>query len=87
MSDAEKKLRELIPNIKVMMDDPSLREFHPALEKMLAGCEAPELNNVDDVIETFSRNDAAYNIRAISEALCGGGKASFSHTSKKWYEE
>ena len=70
MSDAKKLFENLIPNIKEMLEDPSIREFHPVLEKILAGCEDPSLNNVDDVIKTFDQNDAAYHIRQISDAMC-----------------
>ena len=71
MSYAEKELfGNMIPSIKEMLDDPSIQEFHPTLEKILAGCEDPSLNNVDDVIKTFDQNDAAYHIRQISDVLC-----------------
>ena len=81
MSNAEKKLFEgMIPEIKEMLEDPAMREFHPVLKQMLAGCEVPDFDNISDVIETFTENDANYVCRKLSEATCE--HASFSHTRR-----
>lgn len=67
MSDDE-KLKQLIPNIKEMLEDPDIYEFQPVLREILSGCETPDFNNISDVVEEFCNNDAEHIFRKLSEA-------------------
>ena len=83
MSDAEKRLHDLIPELQEMIKDPCLQEFRPILKEMLIGCKTPEYDNTNDVIEEFHDNNCDYTYHRLADAL-------FAHSAmfrekKKWY--
>ena len=81
----ERLLKNLIPNIEEMLEDPKLQEFHPVLKQMLAGCETFNFDNTSDVIEAFAKADSKFVCRKLSEAACE--QASFSSHTRRWYDD
>lgn len=88
MSDAKERitreLESLIPEVKELLQNPELQEFRPVLQEMLRGCESPDYDNSQNVIELFLSNRSDFVFRKIAEAT-------FENTAmhiqkKKWYE-
>lgn len=75
---------ELLPILRNMRRDPELREFFPLLDEMIAGAEVPDYDNIDRVLDLFTKNDMAYQCRRIAESAWMHANTHLPR--KKWYE-
>ena len=65
---SDKNLSKLIPEIETMLGDHEIpKEFKPVLKELLLGCEAPNYDNIADVVEDFFNANDSYIFNQLAE--------------------